>query len=126
MIQRLLQLGLAMTLSSTALAEISLKQDVVPILNQHCVMCHITGAALAGLELYTDPWHALVGVKSAQSPLALVVPNEPEKSYFFLKLTDKYMAAGGTGLQMPIQQEALTPKQLEVIRTWIEQGAPNN
>jgi len=121
-----LQLLLALAMSTPALAETSLKNDVVPILNERCVMCHITGAELAGLELYTDPWKALVSVKSTQSPLMLVMPNEPDSSYFYLKLTDAYLAAGGTGEKMPIQQEALSPAQLGLIRSWIEQGAPDN
>jgi len=119
-------LWLAVAVSSTTLADTSLKNDLVPLMTQRCVMCHITGAALAGLDLYTDPWTALVGVQSTQSPLMLVEPHEPDKSYFYLKLTQKFLDAGGSGLQMPIQQEALDPGQLEIVRSWIEEGAPNN
>jgi hypothetical protein len=117
---------MSVALSSTALAETSLKTDIVPLLNERCVMCHITGAALAGLELYTDAWAALVNVTATQAAMPLVAPGEPDRSYFYLKLTDAYLAAGGSGEKMPIQQEAFNAEQLALIRSWIEQGAPNN
>ena len=123
---RTLSLSVAIAASSTAFGEVSLQKDVVPILNQHCVMCHISGAALAGLDLYSNPWAALVGVRSTQSPMNLVEPHQPDKSYFYLKLTQRFLDAGGSGLQMPIQQDALSKEQLDVISSWIRQGAPNN
>ena len=98
----------------------------MPIMNQHCVMCHLPGAALGELDLLSAPWAALVGAKSTQSELMLVEPNDPENSYFYLKLSQKFLDAGGSGLQMPIQQDPLDPTQLETIRSWIEQGAQNN
>jgi len=122
----ILALSTALGASSAAGGDTSLKQDVMPILNQRCVMCHIPGAALAGLDLYTDPWAALVNAKSTQSPLNLVVPGKADESYFYLKLVGTHLEAGGSGLQMPIQQDLLDPAQLEIIRSWIESGAPNN
>ena len=104
----------------------SLASDVAPIMIQRCVMCHIAGAAQGGLDLYTNPWSAIVKVKSTQSALNLVEPGEPEKSYFYLKLTGAHLAAGGSGEQMPFQAGQLDATQLELIRAWIAQGAPNN
>jgi mono/diheme cytochrome c family protein len=126
MTPRILILSLAVIVNSTTLADTSFQRDVMPILNQRCVMCHIPGAALGGLDLYSNPWTALVGAKSTQSALMLVEPDEPDKSYFYLKLTKQFLDVGGSGLQMPIQQEALDAEQLGLIRMWIEQGAQNN
>jgi mono/diheme cytochrome c family protein len=104
----------------------SLASDVAPIMTQRCVMCHIAGAVQAGLDLYTNPWGAIVNVKSTQSPLNLVEAGEPEKSYFYLKLTGAHLAAGGSGEQMPFQAGQLDATQMELIRAWIAQGAQNN
>jgi mono/diheme cytochrome c family protein len=110
--------------SGPALA--GLKADVVPILNQRCVMCHLPGATQAGLDLFTNPWASLVNVKSTQSESLLVVPGEPEQSYFYLKLVGRHREAGGQGEPMPIPPAVLTPQELEAIRNWIAQGAPDD
>jgi len=107
--------------SGPALA--GLKADVVPILNQRCVMCHLPGAAQAGLDLFTHPWASLVNVKSTQSEMLLVVPGEPEQSYLSLKLLGKQLEAGGQGEPMPFQQGMLSEPEIEAIRAWISQGA---
>jgi len=114
----------AVLASGPALA--GLKADVVPVLNQRCVMCHLPGAAQAGLDLSTHPWASLVNVKSTQSEMLLVVPGEPEQSYLYLKLLGKQLEAGGQGEPMPIQPAMLTPQELEAIRNWIAQGAPDD
>ncbi len=107
-------------------APASLATDVAPILTQRCVMCHIAGAAQGGLDLYTNLWGAIVNVKSTQSGLDLVEPGDPDKSYLYLKLTGAQLSAGGSGEQMPFQAGQLDAGQLELIRSWIAQGAPNN
>ena len=107
-------------------APVSLARDVAPILTQRCVMCHIAGAAQGGLDLYTNLWGAIVNVKSTQSALNLVGPGDPDKSYLYLKLTGAQLSAGGSGEQMPFQAGQLDAGQLELIRAWIAQGAPNN
>ena len=61
-----------------------------------------------------------------QTPMTLVVPHEPEKSYFYLKLSDAFLDAGGSGAKMPIQSDPLSAEQLGTIRAWIEEGAPDN
>jgi hypothetical protein len=89
-------------------------------------MCHIAGAAQGGLDLYTNLWAAVVNVKSTQSALKLVEPGDPEKSYLFLKLTSAYLTVGGSGGPMPLPPGQLDAGQMELIRAWIAQGAPNN
>jgi len=111
----------------TAHAEsVSFEKDVVPILNNYCVMCHLPGGAQGGLSLYPDAWSELVGIPSNQSPLLQVEPGSPDKSYLYIKLIDSGESVGGSGQLMPIQQPPLDPKQIETIRLWIDQGAQNN
>ncbi len=105
---------------------ISFNEEVLPILNRHCVLCHLPGAEQAELSLYPDAWSQLVRIPSRQSALSLVEPGSPGKSYLYLKLIGTQETEGGTGLQMPFQQNPLDSAQIEAIRLWIEQGAKQN
>ena len=117
---RKLLLALSLASCATSGETVSFSEDVLPILNQYCVMCHLPGAEQADLRLYPDAWSELVGTPSTQSELSRVEPGSPEKSYLYLKLTDKHEAAGGSGLQMPFQQGSLDPVLIDAIRLWIE------
>ena len=123
---RKLLLALLLTSCTSSAEIISFEEVVLPILNLHCVMCHIPGAAQADLNLYPDAWSQLVGVPSSQSSLSRVEPGYPDKSYLYLKLVGTQDTVDGNGLQMPFQQGPLTPAQIEAIRLWIEQGAEQN
>jgi len=116
-----------LVLVSTAQAgSISFEKDVVPILNNYCVMCHLPGGAQGELSLYPDAWSELVGVPSKQSQLLQVEPGSPDRSYLYIKLIDSGESVGGSGQLMPVQQPALAPAHIEIIRLWIEQGAEQN
>jgi len=126
MLNRNLLVALSLASYVSSAETVSFNEDVLPILNQYCVLCHLPGAAQAELVLYPDAWSELVGIPSSQSELSRVEPGSPEKSYLYLKLIDKQDTEGGGGLQMPFQQNPLDPAQIEAIRLWIEQGAKIN
>ncbi|MCC5872509.1 MAG: hypothetical protein JJU22_08950 [Gammaproteobacteria bacterium] len=123
---RLLVGGLLWAGVSVASAEapaVSFRADVVPILNAHCVACHLTGQEQGGVALHARAAPAnLVGVASEQSPLLRVQPGEPGRSYLFHKLNDTHLDVGGEGGPMPMGR-SLDPEQIAVIARWIEQGA---
>jgi len=123
---RLFSLVLVAFISTAQAGNVSFEKDVMPILNNYCVMCHLPGAAQGGLSLYPDAWSEIIGVPSKQSPLLQVESGSPDKSYLYIKLIDSGESVGGSGQLMPIQQPPLDPKQIETIRLWIEQGAQNN
>ena len=125
MIRKLLPALLLASCSSNA-ETVSFDQDILPILTQYCVMCHVPGAEQADLVLYPDAWSQLIGVSSTQSSLLRVKPGFPDKSYLYLKLIGTQETEDGSGLQMPFQQNPLDPAQIEAIRLWIEQGAKQN
>jgi hypothetical protein len=113
--------------SCVSIAEtVSFNEDVLPILNQYCVMCHLPGAAQADLVLYPDAWSEVVGVPSSQSALSLVEPGSADKSYLYLKLIDTQETQDGSGVRMPFQQNPLDAARIEAIRLWIAQGAKEN
>jgi hypothetical protein len=105
---------------------VSYDNDVLPLLNTYCVMCHLPGSEQGGLGLYPDAWSQIVGISSKQSPLLLVTPGFPDQSYFYIKLIDSGQSVGGSGLLMPFQQPPLNPDQIETIQLWIKQGAERN
>ena len=65
---------------------------------------------------------AIVNVKSSRG-MALVEPGDPDNSYLFLKIVAD---AKVSGRRMPPGGPYLTAEEIEVVRTWIERGAPDD
>jgi hypothetical protein len=102
------------------------EQLVLPILNRHCVMCHMADGAQGELSLYPQTYQSLVGRASTQSELLLVAPGDVEGSYLFHKLVGSHLRVGGEGASMPYQRELLQKQDIDVIEQWIAQGARDN
>ena len=60
--------------------------------------------------------------KCGQDGAALIVPNHPEESLFYLKLTGNPPCGG----HMPLGGDPLSPAQLELVRSWIAAGAEDD
>ena len=101
------------------------QQVVVPLLNRHCVMCHMADGAQGDFSLHPHPHASLVGAPSTQSELMLVVAGDVEGSYLYHKLVGSHLSVGGTGASMPYQRELLDEADIDVIAQWIAQGAGN-
>jgi hypothetical protein len=106
--------------------DVSFQNDVVPVLTERCVMCHMDGADQAHLSLYPESWSHLVSVVSSESPQKRVEPGRPDDSYLYRKLMGTHLEAGGSGVRMPFQADALDPAFLDLLKQWIEQGAKQN
>jgi hypothetical protein len=106
--------------------DVSFQGDLMPVLNERCVMCHLEGAQQANFSLYPEAWSQLVGVTSTESPMKRVEPGKPDQSYLYRKLMGTHLEAGGNGVRMPFQQDPLDSAFLELLRQWIEQGAKQN
>lgn len=112
---------------TSAQQPVSFADHIQPLLNNHCVFCHMTGAEAAGLNLEPEiAYGELVGVPSEQSSLHRVEPGEPAKSYLVHKLEGTHLDVGGAGARMPLRAMRLSEDQLQLIRQWIEEGAQNN
>jgi hypothetical protein len=93
-----------------------------------CVNCHTNvGRIPAGqLNLLHDAaYDQLVNrASSEQTNLNRVTPNNPDASYLVRKLEG---SAGITGVRMPQNGPPfLTQGQIDIVRRWIELGAPRN
>jgi hypothetical protein len=94
-----------------------------------CASCHNpNGGAFrqVGLDLQSEgSYNSLVGVPSTQRPNVLrVVPGDPDNSYLIHKIEGR---PGIVGLRMPRSGPPhMTDGQIQIIRRWIETGAPRN
>jgi len=91
-----------------------------------CTQCHnAVGSRFNGLDLSPAVSYGnLVNVASRERPgVTRVLPNNPDSSYLVHKLEGQ---ASIVGVRMPLGGPYLTEGQIQVIRRWIEIGAPNN
>lgn len=115
------------TPTTSTSSAVSFSQDIQPIFNSNCVVCHQGMMAPQGLSLEAGmSYQELVNAGSTQSSLALIAPGNVEQSYLWHKVNGTQASVGGSGARMPYQSAALPASQLSLIRQWIEQGAMNN
>lgn len=103
----------------------SFDSRIQPILDRDCVECHGTKRAKARLDLSAGRARSnLVGIPSSERPEILrVSPGDPEKSYLWLKLD--HSATEGSGMPKGLFfSKKLSQDDLDLIRLWIEAGAP--
>lgn len=96
------------------------KQDVLPILDQHCTQCHSVGHIgfqSIGLDLTTYQ-----GVMSGSRQGRAVIPMQPQMSPL-VKVLDWN---NDTYPHMPANQHALDKKDVQTISAWIAAGAKDN
>ena len=98
--------------------EVSFADEVAPILEENCIRCHggpqDDGAQVleAGLNL-TSYETIMVGSEFG----SVIEPGNPDDSMLLTLVRDG---------DMPEEGDPLSPEQVEVIRTWITEGAKDN
>lgn len=102
--------------------EVSFKNDIFPIIYDHCLNCHAPGGkgyVKSGLDLRT--YESLMkGTKFG----AVVKPGDSETSTF-----TKLLEGTNKGLKMPAGLNAsgtLDRQYILLMRKWVQQGAKNN
>ncbi|MDX1645587.1 MAG: c-type cytochrome domain-containing protein [Longimicrobiales bacterium] len=91
---------------------VSFSADVMPILEQYCWECHSEENTELGLRL--DSYE---GVMAGSDYGTVVEPGDPDGSL----LVDMVEAG-----DMPEEGDPVPPEQLEILKTWIAEGAQNN
>jgi mono/diheme cytochrome c family protein len=91
---------------------LSYSKEVYPIFEASCIKCHGVEKVSRGLDL-TSYDKTMTG--SVKGPV--ILPGDADNS-----LLVKLIVEG----KMPKQGAKLTPEQVEIVRNWVSQGAPNN
>ena len=103
--------------------------QVQPILTSRCVTCHKSGGsgyAATGLDLSAGNAYLNLlgsdgtGKVSSEVPTTLrVKPGSADNSYIYQKINPN-PASGG---RMPLDGSVLSSEQIDIIKTWIQNGA---
>jgi hypothetical protein len=116
----------------TAPPPVTLTQLQTQIFTPICSVCHTgIGTNLPGVQNLTagHTFASIVGVPSIEQPSVLrIKPNDPANSYLIRKIEG---AAGITGSRMPFGCPApgnpcLDQATIDLVKTWVSQGALNN
>ena len=99
--------------SPSADGDVDFARDIRPILEANCNQCHGAGRSMNGLRLDTRE----AALKGGQSGPA-ILPGDGSSSLLYRKI-----AGEAPGSPMPLTGK-LPPDQVELIRTWLDQGAP--
>jgi hypothetical protein len=126
------------------------REDVEVILDNHCMPCHLDvlrhGSLVLGYDAYPqwdepgglpadaeqDWTQNVIGVGAQYANMPLVTPGDPENSllYRVMSASPEEFAAqkmGDPGIRsrpMPLKMDRVSPRDLDIIRRWIEAGAP--
>jgi len=107
-----------------------LSTDVQAILSASCAFsgCHGGAMPQLGQNLTSGNTYAsIVNVAAVELPsMSRVTPFEPEQSYLVHKIRGTQVSVGGSGGQMPLGGGALPEAEVDIIRAWVQSGAPNN
>ena len=88
--------------------------DVAPILVRRCAGCHGPIKAEGDYRLHTYQYLRLAGASGS----AAIVPGKPDESELFKRLVDD-----DTTTRMPQEDEALSAREVALVRRWITAGA---
>jgi mono/diheme cytochrome c family protein len=87
---------------------VSYTAQVKPILAERCISCHSSEQRFGGLSL-----------EKFDDISDFITPGDPSKSRLFVVVY-------GSTAKMPRGGPPLKPDQIEILKTWIEQGAKDD
>jgi len=97
------------------------------VFNAGCAFsgCHGGSSPAQGLNLSAgQSYNMIVNTPSAQQPsVDRIEPNDPEASYLYLKIIGDPSISGS---RMPRGAPPLSQELMDLVRDWIERGAPND
>ena len=101
------------------IAAVSFKNNVMSVLTQYCLPCH-SEAQMNPSDLYLENYDGLMGGGKHGKP---VIAGKADSSIIIQKLSPK----PPFGDPMPLKAKApMSDSLLNIIGTWINQGAKNN
>ncbi len=110
--------SLATSLAATAPSTIDFRRDIRPILSDNCFHCHgpDKNTRLMNLRLDTRD-----GAFEERKTGRVIVPGDPKSSLLYARITAEPEARR---MPPPSSHKKLTDAQKDLLRRWIEQGAP--
>src|SRR5271154_778805 len=99
---------LAALMPAESASKVDFAKDVMPILRQNCARCHGPAQQVSGFRV--DRRSSVINRRG-------VVPGSSENSFLYHRIS-----GSAFGMQMP-PTGALRPEQINMIKTWIDQGA---
>ena len=96
---------------------VNFQSEILPILRNNCLPCHNRTRAKAEIILET-PQDMLKGNDDG----AIVVPGKPNESYLF-QVSAHIEEPEMPPLKNKVSAKPLSPKELGLLKLWIEQGA---
>jgi len=91
--------------------------DVEPIVQQHCMECHVAGQEGAEKSGFLMDSYEAVMKGTRFGPV--IVPDSSESSSLYLMVAGKADAS----IRMPHSKAPLSTEQITTIRLWIDKGA---
>jgi hypothetical protein len=113
-------MGAGCTAEQAPLGEVSFKEDVQPILDRNCVVCHKPGAegyAASGLSLVSYST-LMKGNKKG----SVIEPGSSESSVL-VRAVDR---GANPPIVMPHRNPPLPKQDIQVLKAWVDQGAKDN
>ena len=108
----------------TAQQTVSFQEQVLPILQSHCVACHSPGGVgYISVSLDLRSYKAL---RSGSAGGIAVIPFHPRRSPLMRVLDVDWNSKNINSLRMPPMGPKLSPEDLNTISAWIKQGAKDN
>ncbi len=106
-------------LAAGTVAPVSFNEQIRPILAENCFACHGRDESHREAGRRLDIFD---GATAEQEGIRAIVPENPEASELWLRITSEH----DDEIMPPADshKKPLTAEQREVIRRWIEQGAP--
>lgn len=104
---------------------VNFSDDVLPLLAaKGCLTSGCHGTTLPSSDFVLTDYDAAFtrGETARALELCPIVPSEPDASWIIEKLRPEPRS----GERMPFRRPALTDEEIEVIATWIREGAANN
>ncbi len=106
-------LALGAGVEFTAAATVDFKRDIEPLFERHCLKCH-DARKKGGLRLNSRREAFL----PSDSGEPVIVPGKAAESLLL-----KRVIANDAGSRMPKEAPALSEPEIDLLRSWIEQGA---
>ena len=99
---------------------VSFGADIQPILKKYCLDCHVPGGS--GFDASGFDMSSHESLMKGGKYGALVIPGDPFGSNLMVLVEGR----AHPSIHMPHGREKLDEREIELLKTWVQEGAKNN